>query len=163
MSFLKSQSGALFFQFCCPDNKVIPVYLALLSEVVAICQTDVLQHGQFIWDTSTLKIIMASLKKGLIAIKLWLPRSATYSSTFRTCKLSEEDRRTAPASFRPAQRGTDYLENECADCKLLLLMMRWRWNTFLFLAEWSASALLCSLMNSLSCEHVSRDSFVPAN
>jgi len=45
----------------------------------------------------------------------YLCRSATYSSNFGTCKLSEEDRRTAPASFRPAQRGTDYLENECAD------------------------------------------------
>ena len=115
---------ALFLKDGFP-NKVIPVYLALLSEVVAICQTDVLQHGQFIWDTSTLKIIRP--QKGLIAIKLWLPRSATYSSTFRTCKLSEEDRRTAPASFRPAQRGTDYLENECADCKWTWWWWWWRW------------------------------------
>ena len=41
-------------------------------------------------------------------------RSATYYSTFQTCKLSEESRRSAPASFRPAARGTFYLENECA-------------------------------------------------
>ena len=45
-------------------------------------------------------------------------RSATYYSTFQTCKLSEESRRSAPASFRPAARGTFYLENECAVCKL---------------------------------------------
>ena len=44
-------------------------------------------------------------------------RSATYYSTFQTCKLSEESRRSAPASFRPAARGTFYLENECAVCK----------------------------------------------
>jgi len=42
-------------------------------------------------------------------------RSASYSSTTRTCKLSEETRRSQPASFRPAPRGTDYLENECAE------------------------------------------------
>ena len=44
-------------------------------------------------------------------------RSATYYTNFRTCKLSEESRRSAPASFRPAARGTFYLENECAVCK----------------------------------------------
>ena len=57
----------------------------------------------------------------MINIVIFL-RSATYSSTFRTCKLSEEDRRTAPASFRPAQRGTDYLENECADCEWMMMI-----------------------------------------
>ena len=41
-------------------------------------------------------------------------RSATYYAGFGLCKLSEESRRSAPASFRPAQRGTTYLENECA-------------------------------------------------
>jgi len=42
-------------------------------------------------------------------------RSATFMLNTRTCKLSTEDRRSAPASFRPAPRGTDYIENECAE------------------------------------------------
>ena len=46
-----------------------------------------------------------------------LARSATYYTSRALCKLSEESRRSAPASFRPAQRGTFYLENECAVCK----------------------------------------------
>ena len=48
-----------------------------------------------------------------------LARSATYYTSRALCKLSEESRRSAPASFRPAQRGTFYLENECAVCKYL--------------------------------------------
>ena len=52
-------------------------------------------------------------------------RSATYYAGFGLCKLSEESRRSAPASFRPAQRGTTYLENECAvrECENIC---RWR-------------------------------------
>lgn len=50
-------------------------------------------------------------------IRGFISRSATYYSGFGLCKLSEETRRSAPASFRPAQRGTTYLENECAVCK----------------------------------------------
>ena len=52
-------------------------------------------------------------------------RSATYYAGFGLCKLSEESRRSAPASFRPAQRGTTYLENECAvrECEIIC---RWR-------------------------------------
>jgi len=42
-------------------------------------------------------------------------RSATYYANTRLCKLSEETRRSKPADFRPAPRGTDYLENECAE------------------------------------------------
>ena len=45
-------------------------------------------------------------------------RSATFYTNFGLCKLSEETRRSSPQSFRPAQRGTFYLENECAVCKL---------------------------------------------
>ena len=44
-------------------------------------------------------------------------RSATYYSNDKICKLSEETRRSAPQDFRPAERGTDYLENECSDSK----------------------------------------------
>lgn len=42
-------------------------------------------------------------------------RAATYYSNSRICKLSEETRRSAPSDFRPADRGTYYLENECSD------------------------------------------------
>ena len=52
-------------------------------------------------------------------------RSATYYAGFGLCKLSEESRRSAPASFRPAQRGTTYLENECAVRKCENIC-RWR-------------------------------------
>ena len=41
----------------------------------------------------------------------------TYYSNERVCKMSEETRRSAPQDFRPADRGTYYLENECADSK----------------------------------------------
>ena len=47
----------------------------------------------------------------------FLCRSATYSAALQSCALSEETRRSAPADFRPAARGTDYLENECAECE----------------------------------------------
>jgi len=50
-----------------------------------------------------------------LAAKSYVCRSATFNINTRTCKLSEESRRSAPASFRPAPRGTDYLENECAE------------------------------------------------
>ena len=42
-------------------------------------------------------------------------RSATYDSNARICRLSEETKRSAPSDFRPADRGIDYLENECAN------------------------------------------------
>jgi len=29
--------------------------------------------------------------------------------------MTEETRRSAPSDFRPADRGVDYIENECAD------------------------------------------------
>ena len=44
-------------------------------------------------------------------------RSATYDSNARVCRLTEETRRSAPSDFRIAERGVDYIENECADSK----------------------------------------------
>lgn len=44
-------------------------------------------------------------------------RSATFYKNSRLCKLSEETRRSAPNDFRPAERGIDYIENECTDSK----------------------------------------------
>eukprot|EP00095_Tigriopus_kingsejongensis_P000115 maker-scaffold983_size73474-snap-gene-0.8 protein:Tk00115 transcript:maker-scaffold983_size73474-snap-gene-0.8-mRNA-1 annotation:"PREDICTED: uncharacterized protein LOC100909276" len=42
-------------------------------------------------------------------------RAATFYANSKICKLSEQTRRSAPSDFRPADRGTYYLENECAD------------------------------------------------
>jgi len=33
--------------------------------------------------------------------------------------MTEETRRSAPSDFRPADRGVDYIENECAEGKIL--------------------------------------------
>ena len=44
-------------------------------------------------------------------------RSATYDSNAKVCRLTEETRRSAPSDFRIAERGVDYIENECADSK----------------------------------------------
>ena len=42
-------------------------------------------------------------------------RSATYDSNARVCRLTEETRRSAPSDFRIAERGVDYIENECSE------------------------------------------------
>ena len=42
-------------------------------------------------------------------------RSATYDSNSGICRLTEETRRSAPSDFRIAERGVDYIENECAE------------------------------------------------
>ena len=60
---------------------------------------------------------IAGCRELCIQASNYVCRSATYYTNFQTCKLSEESRRSAPASFRPAARGTFYLENECAVCK----------------------------------------------
>ena len=57
---------------------------------------------------------IAGCRELCIQATTYVCRSATYYTNFQTCKLSEESRRSAPASFRPAARGTFYLENECA-------------------------------------------------
>ena len=60
---------------------------------------------------------IAGCRELCIQASNYVCRSATYYTNIQTCKLSEESRRSAPASFRPAIRGTFYLENECAVCK----------------------------------------------
>jgi len=57
---------------------------------------------------------MAACRELCLASNSYVCRSATYYTNFGLCKLSEETRRSSPQSFRPAQRGTFYLENECA-------------------------------------------------
>ena len=49
-------------------------------------------------------------------------RSATYDSTAKVCRMTEETRRSAPSDFRPADRGVDYIENECAEGKLNVIV-----------------------------------------
>ena len=53
-----------------------------------------------------------------LAASFYTCRSATYDSNARICRLSEETKSSAPSDFRPADRGIDYLENECANGKL---------------------------------------------
>ena len=50
-----------------------------------------------------------------LAASVYQCRSATYDSNANVCRLTEETRRSAPSDFRPAERGVDYIENECAD------------------------------------------------
>ena len=54
-------------------------------------------------------------------------RSATYDSNARVCRLTEETRRSAPSDFRIAERGVDYIENECADSKSKIHVSWWRY------------------------------------
>lgn len=56
-----------------------------------------------------------------LAASVYQCRSATYDSNSKVCRLTEETRRSAPSDFRIAERGVDYLENECAESKLLFV------------------------------------------
>ena len=49
----------------------------------------------------------------------------TFDSNAKICRLTEETRRSAPSDFRPAERGVDYIENECADSKYIKLISYW--------------------------------------
>ncbi|GFQ86027.1 uncharacterized protein TNCT_294001, partial [Trichonephila clavata] len=40
-------------------------------------------------------------------------RSGEYDYAFQQCRLSSEDRRSQPSSFRPAFGDVDYFENQC--------------------------------------------------
>ncbi|XP_013789114.1 uncharacterized protein LOC106472986, partial [Limulus polyphemus] len=42
-------------------------------------------------------------------------RSGEYDYTLQQCRLSTEDRRSQPSSFRPAIGDVDYFENQCVD------------------------------------------------
>lgn len=44
-------------------------------------------------------------------------RSGEYDYAFQQCKLSSEDRRSQPSSFRPAFGDIDYFENQCVPGK----------------------------------------------
>lgn len=55
-----------------------------------------------------------------LASSVYQCRSATYDSNAKVCRLTEETRRSAPSDFRIAERGVDYIENECADGKNFL-------------------------------------------
>ena len=54
-----------------------------------------------------------------LASSVYQCRSATYDKNSQTCRLTEETRRSAPSDFRIAERGVDYIENECAESKLI--------------------------------------------
>ena len=63
---------------------------------------------------------IAECRSLCLAATLFECRSATYDSNSRLCRLTEETKRSAPSEFRPADFGIDYLENECADGKMIV-------------------------------------------
>ena len=64
-----------------------------------------------------LSLIIGECRNLCLSTTAYQCRSATYDSNSGICRLTEETRRSAPSDFRIAERGVDYIENECADSK----------------------------------------------
>ncbi|KAF8778382.1 hypothetical protein HNY73_015112 [Argiope bruennichi] len=53
-------------------------------------------------------------------------RSGEYDYAFQQCRLSSEDRRSQPSSFRPAFGDVDYFENQCVTGNTFINASSWR-------------------------------------
>ena len=95
-------------------------FVGIANEEVRGVLDSIFGSVTFIYQRQNVENI-AGCRELCIQATNYVCRSATYYTNFQTCKLSEESRRSAPASFRPAARGTFYLENECAVCKFKLI------------------------------------------
>ena len=78
-------------------------------------QVDTCFHSVLIKQFLNLPQTISECRNLCLQATLYQCRSATYDSNAKVCRMTEETRRSAPSDFRPADRGVDYIENECAD------------------------------------------------
>ena len=69
-----------------------------------------------------LSLIIGECRNLCLSTTAYQCRSATYDSNSGICRLTEETRRSAPSDFRIAERGVDYIENECSESEWTLLL-----------------------------------------
>ena len=128
-------TGVTYFEKICirGDQGIFLQKKEIINDCIVLCLDRTCRKGwsftrlprfEFIGDANeevnNVRSI-AECRNLCLAATFYTCRSATYDSNARICRLSEETRRSAPSDFRPADTGTDYLENECASGKFIFV------------------------------------------